>query len=119
MPRIAWRLAFWCLLSVITVMSLTPVAHLPRAFDIWDKAQHAAGFGVLTMTGVCAYHGGPWRWVVAMGLYGAGIELAQAATGWRTGDALDWVADMVGVAAALLVRAGLARRDTTGMPTPG
>jgi hypothetical protein len=33
-------------------------------------------------------------------IYGAVIELAQAATGWRQGDWLDWIANALGVAAA-------------------
>ena len=35
-------------------------------------------------------------------MYGALIELAQAASGWRYGDWRDWVADAVGVVVAYL-----------------
>jgi hypothetical protein len=36
-------------------------------------------------------------------LLGIGIELAQALSGWRHGDWLDWLADCVGVALGVLV----------------
>lgn len=115
MPRSFWRLSFWFLLALVTTASLMPADQLPpQAFNIWDKAQHAAGFLVLTSAGLLAYRLPAWRWALAMGLYGAVIELAQAASGWRTGDLLDWLADMTGVALALLLHAALARRPRPG-----
>ena len=34
-------------------------------------------------------------------VFGGAIELAQAATGWRSGDWADWLADAVGLIAGL------------------
>lgn len=98
------RLAFWpCLLGVVA-LSLSPVQNLPpQVFNVWDKAQHAGGFAVLTLLGLWAYPHRVTALLVAMLALGVGIELAQAATGWRYGDVADWVADAVGVAAAYTV----------------
>lgn len=101
------RLAFWLSLAALTVASLVPVELLPQqAMNIWDKAQHALGFAWLAALGLWAYpRHAPF---VCAGLlaWGGAIELMQAATGWRYGEWIDWLADGIGVvAAALLWRA--------------
>lgn len=105
-PRVVGvvRVAFWgCLLAVVA-LSLTPVQHLPpQVFSLWDKAQHAGGFAVLTLLGLWAYPHRAIALLVAMLALGAGIEVAQSATGWRYGDVADWLADVVGVTAAYVV----------------
>lgn len=106
LPRavVVARLAFWACLLAVVALSLTPVQHLPQqVFSLWDKAQHAGGFAVLTLLGLWAYPHRVTALLVAMLALGVGIELAQAATGWRYGDVADWVADAVGVAAAYTV----------------
>lgn len=100
----AWRAAaFWGAVWAVLALSLTPVQNLPSVvFDVWDKAQHALGFAGLALLGAWAY---PRRWArLALGLlaFGAFIEVAQAATGWRQGDVLDWLADALGVAVVLV-----------------
>ncbi len=84
--------------------------------DIWDKAQHAAGFGVLAMLGTLAY---PSRLPgVSLGLlaHGGFIELAQAYTGWRHGDWLDLLADAIGILLGwlLIAAAGRLRQARAG-----
>lgn len=98
------RVAFWACLLGVVVLSLTPVQQLPpQVLNLWDKAQHAGGFAVLTLLGLWAYPQRAVTLLAAMLALGAGIEVAQAATGGRYGDVLDWVADAVGVAAAYTV----------------
>lgn len=98
------RVAFWACLLGVVVLSLTPVQQLPpQVLNLWDKAQHAGGFAVLTLLGLWAYPQRAVTLLAAMLALGVGIEVAQAATGWRYGDVLDWVADAVGVAAAYTV----------------
>jgi hypothetical protein len=97
---------FWMTCLAIGVLSLTPVDNLPQQVaDIWDKAQHAAGFAALTILGRWAYP----RAAIPLGLgllaYGGAIELAQLASGWRQGDILDWLADGTGVALGLVLSA--------------
>jgi VanZ family protein len=100
MPLFAHKASFWLALLVLTTLSLMPAGMLPpQVFSVWDKAQHAIGFGGLTLLGMLAY---PKRRVLLPLLllaHGGLIEWAQAATGWRYGEWLDLLADAVGIAA--------------------
>lgn len=93
-----WRGIFWTLLGSTLILSLTPVQQLPQALSFWDKAQHALGFAALAISGLLAYPARTWRFGLGLVLLGVGIELAQAWSGWRHGDWLDWLADCVGLA---------------------
>lgn len=96
--------AFWLCAVAVAVLSLMPVAYLPpQTFDIWDKAQHAGGFAVLTLLGHLAYSRHMWRICIGLLVYGLVIELAQSATGWRQGDGLDLLADGTGIAAGTVL----------------
>lgn len=97
------RSGFWLTCAAVAAGSLTPAEHLPSlAFDLWDKAQHAFAFAVMTVLGLAGY-GITRRAPVCGGLlvYGAAIELGQWLTGWRQGDLVDLAADGVGIAAGL------------------
>lgn len=102
-----WRWAWWSLFVLALFWtawsSLVPVASLPSV-DLWDKAAHAINYGVLTILLVLAMkRSRPW---VAAGwamTYGILIELAQAATGYRTGDWQDAAANGVGIVCAALL----------------
>jgi len=108
--RSAWRLCFLVLLLTTLYLSLVPVQHLPRALNFWDKAEHAIAFAALAMSGLLAYPGSRWPMVAGLTLLGLGIEVAQALSGWRQGDVMDWLADCVGLAlGVLLLRFGQAR----------
>ena len=92
------RITFWCSVIALTIASLVPVDLLPRqAASIWDKGQHAFGFAWLALLGLMAYDQKHWTMLVALLLYGGVIELLQAATGWRYGEWLDFLADGIGV----------------------
>lgn len=104
------KTAFWTLLVVLTVLSLLPQAFLPPpAFSIWDKAQHAMGFWVLTLLGLWSFPRNPLRLVIALLIYGGLIEVVQALSGWRTGDWLDLLADAIGIAIAWVIWACMRR----------
>ncbi len=99
------KLAFWLACLVVATLSLLPPNDLPTiAMDIWDKAQHALGFLFLGVLGFLAYQRHPAKVLAGLMLFGMTIEMAQAATGWRTGDAVDWLADMVGLLIAMVLR---------------
>lgn len=98
------RTAFWCACLGLAVVTLLPGEYLPPvAQSIWDKAEHAVAFMCLGLLGLWAYPSAAHRVAIGLLAYGAAIELAQAATGWRTGDWRDWLADAVGVLAAYAV----------------
>ena len=104
MASLLLKFTFWILCGVVVMLSLLPVDQLPPAtLDVWDKAQHALGFALLTTAGWLAYPRQRARLASGLLLLGAGIELAQSFTGWRQGDAWDWLADAVGIAIVMLV----------------
>ena len=104
------RLLFWSACVAVLALSLSPTEHLPeQLFSIWDKAQHALAFAGLMVLGSWAY---PLRRLqAALGLliFGLGIELVQAATGWRFGEVADLLADAVGVAVGGVVSVAVMR----------
>ncbi len=99
---VIWTLA----MMAVTVLALLPIQHLQLpVFDWWDKAQHAFAFMVLTGGALLLWPCASARAVVGMIAYGAGLELAQWAAGWRFAEWADLAADTVGVVGAwLLVR---------------
>jgi VanZ family protein len=91
-------ITFWCSAFVLAIASLVPVDLLPQqAATIWDKGQHAFGFAWLALIGLLAYSDKPLTVLPALLVYGGVIELLQAATGWRYGEWLDFLADGIGV----------------------
>jgi len=96
------RWTFWLLLALVIGVTLSPVAYLPpQAFSLWDKAQHALAFASLAALGALAYPRRLGLLAASLLAFGGAIELAQAATGWRSGDWADWLADAVGLFAGL------------------
>ncbi|QCB45373.1 VanZ family protein [Hydrogenophaga sp. PAMC20947] len=104
MVSFLFKAAFWLLCTLIAVLSLLTTDQLPpQTLHIWDKAQHAVGFMLLSAAGLAAY---PRRYrSLGWGLlaFGAAIELAQSFTTWRQGDGWDWIADAVGIALVMLL----------------
>ncbi|PAS99923.1 MAG: hypothetical protein BSR46_05325 [Candidatus Dactylopiibacterium carminicum] len=100
------RAGFWLATLAFLILALLPGERLPPGlFDWWDKAQHALAFLVLGTLGFTAYPARHWRISLGLGLFGAFVEFAQAATGWRSGDVQDWLADATGILLALALRA--------------
>ncbi len=92
------RITFWCSAIGLTIASLVPVELLPQqAATIWDKGQHAFGFAWLALIGMLAYSRKPRTLLASLLVFGGVIELLQAATGWRYGEWLDFLADGIGV----------------------
>lgn len=96
------KLSFWIFLCGLVALSLVPPAYLAApVFSLWDKAQHALGFAVLTGLGLLAYPLSPrWRLALMLLALGGAIELVQGATGWRYAEWSDWLADGIGIACA-------------------
>jgi VanZ family protein len=90
------RWAFAVCLVVVLVSALMPPQIIVPPMG-WDKMNHAMTFAMLAMLGCRAY---PERKVqVLLGLlaYGGVIELLQSLTSYRSAEALDVVADGVGL----------------------
>ena len=91
-------------LAFTLFMALDPHPPSPLAVTIWDKAQHAAAFGVLAILAALAW---PRTSLLRLGEHlsfvGALIEVLQAnPLIHRDCDIFDWVADTVAVAVVLL-----------------
>jgi hypothetical protein len=105
------RGAFAAALVVSLVVLFAPAAGVPGAPPGVDKIVHGGLFLALTVTG---------RWAglrpAALGsalvVYAAVSEVLQGLDGiGRSASVADWIADVVGVAAGLLLWAGLLRAD--------
>ena len=105
-----WAYGFAC--AVLLYLCLAPAKALPQE-TLWDKAEHAIAWFVLAAIGLAFWPRRPVRIVGFALALGAIVEVLQATMPFgRDGDWRDWVADSVGVAAALACWAvirGLAR----------
>jgi len=110
MPKQGER-AMWTGLGVVSGLGMALAAWLfiapdvgpPPAIPFQDKIFHVVAFACLTGPGVLVL---PrrylWFWVAHMVALGGGIELAQArGDEGRSGDVLDFAADVVGILVAL------------------
>ncbi len=101
--RPARWLALWlAMLAAVAAGSLMPAGDLPRVpLQGVDKLQHLIGHGVLSAYAAMLLRPAGARMAAAMALllYGAGIEFAQQAlTTTREADALDVLANAIGIA---------------------
>jgi VanZ family protein len=107
---LALRLGLYGLATAILLyMCLAPAKALPTV-NLWDKAEHAIAWAVLAGVGLILFprHAGAVA-VFALG-FGVAVEVMQGALPFgRDADWKDWVADIVGVAAALLIFAAIRR----------
>jgi VanZ family protein len=98
-----WRWLLALAMLVLLVLSLAPLsADLPSTG--WDKGNHALGFAVLGLLGQWAWPGRTAIVLTTLLAYGGLIELLQSFTPDRSAEAVDLLADWVG----LLLGAGLA-----------
>ena len=98
-----WRWLLALAMLALLVLSLAP-SSLALPTTGWDKANHALGFSVLGLLGQWAWPGRTAIVLTALLAYGGLIELLQSFTPDRSAEAIDLLADWVG----LLVGAGLA-----------
>jgi VanZ family protein len=72
-------------------------AFVNAGVDWWDKAQHALAFAVLTGWALLLWPHAATHVALSMLAYGAVLELAQWAVGWRFAEWADLAADSLGV----------------------
>lgn len=103
-------------MALAAFLLIAPDVGPPPVFPFQDKVFHAIAFACLTGPAVLVL---PrkylWFWLAHMVALGAGIEIVQSMGGeGRAGSAWDFLADVVGVAAALgigrLIRAKVEQR---------
>jgi VanZ family protein len=104
------RGAFAVALLISLVILLFPGDHVPRAPGQTDKIVHIVMFAVVAVAGLRALVPAGWLAVGLIG-YGGLAELAQSLPGIRRStDAVDWIADAVGVLLVTVVYAVMRRR---------
>ncbi len=102
-PRLSW-LAFWGACLGILIVMLLPASQLsPSFFSVNDKLEHLAAFTLLYCLGQALYAKHKQGLILGLLLFGAAIELAQSAIGWRTGDWRDWLANAAGLGLGALI----------------
>jgi len=104
LPR-PWRVALYALATlVLSYMALAPEHDVPGADLIWDKAEHGSAWTVLTLAGLVLSTRRRWAIGLFAVAFGAVIEVLQAIMPFgRDGNLGDWIADVIGVAAAYLL----------------
>jgi VanZ family protein len=89
--------------AVLLYLCLAPAKDLPPV-TLWDKVEHASAWFVLAAIGLAFW---PWRPGRVAGfalVLGALVEVLQATpVVGRDGDWRDWIADSLGVTAALVI----------------
>lgn len=87
-------------LVVVTWASLARPEALPGGMLASDKVMHAAGYCFL---GILAVLAGlrPWVAIGFLALFGFALEVAQLISGYRSFEALDAAADVLGVVAGV------------------
>lgn len=104
------RAALAVVLVAITVLSLMPSQAVPAGSG-WDKLDHWSAFFTLSLLACHAFPQRPF-WQIALALlgYGIGIEIAQFFTPDRFSEAMDVVADAIGIFIYWLIQSiGIAR----------
>ena len=99
-----WRIAGWMGVAAIIALSLMPL-QLDMAVDNGDKFGHLASYGLVTLWLAQFYSELRQRiWlVVGMVALGIALEYGQRATGYRSFEVADMVADALGVAIGWLL----------------
>ena len=98
------RLVFWCLMAVVVTLALLPNNSSQPPFALADKVAHAIAFFVVTSVGLRAYPSQWWFVIPALVGLGASIEIAQGYTSTRSQEWEDFLADIMGIAAAAIAR---------------
>ena len=98
------RFAFVVALGAVTVGSLVPGTYV-AGIDIWDKALHLVGYGILALLAALAFEfrGAAWRIAAGLGLWGGMIEVAQQYVPGRSADWIDAAINAAGVVSGLLL----------------
>ena len=94
---------FWILLAITTYLLLIEVKPTPQTWPK-DKLEHTVVFALLTYLGIKAYSKYGIYCCLGLAIYGGLMEVLQSLlTLTRTGSIGDWLADLVGISAALVI----------------
>ncbi len=95
------RLVGAVLMVVLLALMIGPYQNIESASQIWDKAAHFVAFGLILWSLGVLFRRMPRLWTAALAVaIGGAVEIIQGYTG-RDPSWGDWLADILGVAAAL------------------
>lgn len=100
LPKSAAIPLFFLLLAIATYGFLKDVSGIPTGWMPNDKVMHLLVFCTLSLSFRQAFIWPVTYLFGVLALYGALIEVAQATLTNRTGDPLDWLADLAGIVLA-------------------
>lgn len=102
--REVWLVVGWILVALIIYLSLRP-GPLSLTATLNDKMQHVMAYAVLMFWFGNLYlrKSMQWRYAVGFVLLGVALEFIQLASGYRSFDPGDMVADAIGVTAGWLL----------------
>lgn len=97
-----WQGIAWVMVLIVVWLSLTPKPPQLPSFFGWDKAHHVTAYlGLMYWFGVSFVR--HWRWPFFLVVMGIGLEIVQGATGLRSNDPYDMLANMIGVVTGLFI----------------
>ena len=100
-----WLLGWIVTLKLALIVCLVPLPGAAVPVPHVDKLEHVLGFALLTAYAAMLFERRRDHILAALGLcaYGALIEVLQALVPWRSADALDLAADVLGVILGLSI----------------
>jgi len=98
------RAGFWLAIILVGIVSLVPASQIVDT-GMWDKAGHAAAYGLLSTLGLSAYPSQPARFKTMAGLfaYGMAVEFLQSYVPGRMSSVGDIAANLVGILCGFLL----------------
>ncbi|QOR62560.1 VanZ family protein [Sulfurovum sp. ST-21] len=101
--RLLIKCSFWGALIFSYIAAIVPQDTAPAVGELSDKILHFMAFSLLSLLLMLSYRIQWWKSVVYLSGYAVFIELSQSFTPNRCADWMDVAADMIGIAAGLIV----------------
>jgi len=103
------KIIFLACIAVITFLAFVPLDNAPDT-GFSDKVNHIAAFALLAALAAGSYKGGYRALITGLVIYGLFIEAVQYFIPGRSCSAMDFFADICGIAAGLLLYRFMPRR---------
>jgi VanZ family protein len=100
--RTLFRAGFAASVLLVVVLSVLPQEVVP-VFRISDKVAHFIAYAAIAALGVLGFQGAAGGVVIGVVALGGALEVVQAYIPGRSAELLDFVVDVVGVAAGYLL----------------
>lgn len=103
MNRVIYKVLFSVIIIICTALFFKEVSTKSIAIGHIDKVAHFGVFFVLTAILSKALKAPIWFYVCVLGIYGAGVELVQGTLPHRQASFADFIADVAGIIAYLVI----------------